>query len=108
MSKKQEDNWDIFDLDYAPIAGAVLGGAAGKRIMRKSIKNDSRRAGYARAQSDMAKKSGNSAAAKDQDWVADYYKSQARRKGAQAIGYGAAAGYAAGYGADQEVKKRRK
>lgn len=105
--EKSVDDYDL--MDYAPsIVGGIVGGALGKRVMRNSIKSDTRKAGYARAQSRMAKQAGNSEIAKEQDWIVNHYQGQARGKSLKAFVYGAAPGAAAGHVAGQEYKKPRK
>ena len=123
MSKKQEDNRDIFDkaLDYAaPAAGAVLGAKLGPRLIGGVSKSNMKRVrGNAERMEESARKIRgkkrptwgdadeafglDKASVSNREAYGSMYRS--RTRGAVA---GTAAGAAGGYVAGQEAKKRRK
>lgn len=131
MSKKKEDNRDIYDkvAEYlAPVAGAVVGGGVGKRIAKSAGKKGSKtfsrdpfidsvnaRSNYKSAAEMRDLRSQASPGLRDYyDDRIKYYRSRGdmhrnrvlANNGLAAVG--GAAGAGGGYVATEEVRKRRK
>lgn len=120
MSKKREDSRDIFDkaLDYAPVVGAGVGFAIGRRVGLKRVdRMDKKYMQEARRQErlESAARSNPSRANTDavvsggrrmQDAEKRLY--DAVRPTGRAAAAGTAAGTGGGYIAAEEIRKRRK
>lgn len=115
MSKKQEDNRDVFDkvADYmAPAVGAVIGGVVGRKIGRKATRSASTERERARIgrrlENDDWIDDAAGEALQNRAWKLDRQIRANRAGTSRLTAAGASVGAGSGYVAGQEAKKRRK